>query len=39
MPSCRPSRLSLRIDSCAKWIVNEDETRITVLKPAISFGR
>ena len=39
MPSCRPSRLFFLIDSCAKWIVNEDETRIAVLKPAISFGR
>ena len=38
MPACRPRRLPLLWACSAQCSVNEDETRIAVLTPAISFG-
>ncbi len=38
IPALRPKRLPRLTDSSAQWIVTEDDSRIAVLKPAISFG-
>ena len=38
IPALSPKRLPDLSDSCAQCIVNDDESRIAVLTPAISFG-
>src|SRR6202161_3824322 len=38
MPAFRPKRLPRLIDCSAQWIVNDEETRIAVLKPATAIG-
>ena len=38
MPACSPKRLPCLADSSAQCIVSDEETRIAVLTPAISFG-
>ena len=39
MPACSPRRLPALADSSAQCIVKDDDSRIAVLTPAISFGR
>ena len=38
MPACSPKRLLDLADSSAQCIVSDDDSRIAVLTPAISFG-